>query len=206
MKKLSILIAMVVMAAATAAHANTLTLNIGAVQYGVGGEFLATVADGPVAGTFETWCVQTTVEFSPGGTYSYDLVQTDTQGHNLALGTAWLYNQFLNGGLTVASPTDAELFQSAIWWLQGKQTESGFLDGGAGNKYYDLASTTLAALGEDLTSASNGAYGVSIMQMYIPNTTTPAQAQLARIPDGGTTVLLLGVALMGIAAFRRRLF
>jgi VPDSG-CTERM motif len=201
MKKLNIVIAMLVMAAATAARADSLKLDWGSPSSGVGGEFVATVYNGPAAGTFSTWCVETDVYFSPGGTYDYQLVQTDSKGRNLALGTAWLYNQFLNGGLTVSDSAHASLFQSAIWYLQG-QTEGGFPFGGSGNEYYNDA---YAALGSTITDASNGAYGVSIMQMYIPGSETPAQAQLARVPDGGTTVLLLGVALMAIAAFRRRL-
>jgi hypothetical protein len=201
MKKLNIIIAMLVMAAATAVRANTVTLTQVSPYFSVGGEFHATVTGGLAAGSFNTWCVQTTVTFSPGSTYDYQLVQTDSNGTNLARGTAWLYNQFLNGGLTVADSADAGLFQSAIWFLQG-QTYPGFLyNGGTGNKYYDEAST---ALGSSLTSASNGAYGVSIMQLRDANG-GPAQAQLARVPDGGTTIALLGAALMAIAAFRRRL-
>lgn len=201
MKKLNILIAMLVMAAATAARANTLTLDYGSTHFGNGGEFLAKVIDGPAAGTFNTWCVQTDVYFTPGATYTYDLVQKDSTNRTLALGTAWLYNQFLNGALTVADSAAAGSFQSAIWYLQG-QTESGFPGGGVGNFYYDAAST---ALGLNLASASNGAYGVSIMQMYIPGSRTPAQAQLARVPDGGATLVLLGSALFALGLARRKL-
>jgi hypothetical protein len=153
----------------------TISLDQGAYSYDVGGEFTAvtTVTGGGsllnpyspmaletgegtgsgvagVAQGFQTFCVQTSVEFSPassgynnGTPYNFttslsslDYVngkEGSTDVENLTVGAAWLYEQFATGnlmnnyGYASSGSTrlqDAGLLQAAIWALEGNQTYS----------------------------------------------------------------------------------
>ena len=185
------------------------------------------------ATTFQTFCVQDSTDFAPGNVYIYSLSSISLgsdgyPGHTtspgnlnsyaLSEGTAWLYSQFARGtlvgydfsnGLSQRN-TDAGLLQSAIWELQGGQSFAGsygYVSGGLGNIYYDEA---LAALGGNLTTAATAAtdYGVQIMVLsqYGGGDNGPGyyQNQLVLVPDGGSTVALLGIAISGLAMYRRR--
>ena len=79
--------------------------------------------------------------------------------------------------------------------------------------YLDLAcgvSTALAVLNlvnfaALQANAANGAYGVQVMNLWTDsNGTGYAQDQLVLVPDGGTTLTLLGLAFGGMALFSRR--
>ena len=106
--------------ACTLAKADTVTLDtIGGVYPGwgggeftaytsVAGNYLGNYASGAIYnGGFETFCVETGVEFSGGGTYTYSLgnyAQPTSgypagSGNDLALttGAAWLYYEFGQG-------------------------------------------------------------------------------------------------------------
>jgi hypothetical protein len=61
-----------------------------------------------------------------------------------------------------------------------------------------------AMFGNSDTNAANGAYGVQ--EMLLSYNGAPAQPMLVILtPDGGSTVILLGMALTGIAVLTRRL-
>jgi len=162
---------------------------------------------------FETFCVQVGIEFNVGQTYNYTLSQNMalnayTPGTiPLNLGTAYLYYLFATGspllGYDFTDPstryTDAGLFQSAIWYLEGGQTSS--LDPfSPSNPYYLLATS---AFGTNVMAPSDGAYGVSFMVLTDANGNI-AQNQLVytgtSVPDGGSTILLLGFGFAGLAA------
>jgi hypothetical protein len=209
-----------------AAFANSVVLNQDAYSYDVGGEFSAVTSQNflnnyasstIVGGGFETFCIETTVDFTPGQTYTYNLSSVDSLGRNLTEGTAFLYYEFAKGVLSgydyniANDPTDAadrkadagEL-QAAIWWLQGNQT---YGDGQytvptiANNAFYALAISTL---GSNATSANDGIYGVEVLQMWNANGAA-AQNQLVLVPDGGMTVALLGMSLAGMCLVQFRL-
>jgi hypothetical protein len=163
-----------------------------------------------VNGGFETFCIETTVDFTPGSTYSYNLSNTDSQGRQLTEGAAFLYYKFAKGTLTgyvynngAQRQTDAGLLQAAIWWLQGNQTYS---DGNyqipntSNNPFYALAVNTLGSI--NATNANNGKYGVDVLQMW--DGRTPAQNQLVLVPDGGLTAGLLGMGLVGMFLVQSR--
>lgn len=178
---------------------------------------------------FETFCIETGVEFSPGSTYHYTLgnisqpVPVDGVGSAtpLSYGTAWLYYEFATGNLgnfnyTYGSGREADdnLLQAAIWAFQGGQTYGSYPNGGAGNIYYDAAVSALGGVAN-----ADGAYNgttVQIIQMWVnANDTGAAQNQLVLTgntppvphptPDGGLTVILLGGALAGMQVLRRKL-
>jgi hypothetical protein len=169
------------------------------------------------------------VDYTPanwgGPTYSYSLgnitqpISGGGEGSGIPLteGTAWLYYQFATGNLnnfnyTYGSGREANdtLLQAAIWALQGGQS---YAAGGyaslttteANNMYYLAA---IAALGG--TANADSAYTgptIQILQLW-DNTGAPAQNQLVytggswNVPDGGFTLVLLGIGLIGIFFFR----
>jgi len=153
----------------------------------------------------------------------------------LNLGTAYLYSQFAAGTLSQYNYTSTAPFfdgtlgtvslraesaaelQSAIWYLEGQYGATGTLfssstaytdAGGSNNAFLSLVDSTL---GLTSSNASAGAYGVEVMNIGLPSTTPQYddQAQLVIVPttapDGGTTVLLMGIALGGLFLIKRRL-
>ena len=205
---------------APAVLANSIVLNQTSYSFSDGGEFRAVTSSpellngyAPVAivnGGFETFCVQASVTFNPGVTYSFTLSNTDSQGRALTQGAAFLYNAFAHGTLAgydyinaANRQINAGMLQSAFWMLQGNQNGGGsFPSGGIGNPYYDLA---LANLGiGNLTAANNGLYNVQIIQMWDAAGNTH-QNQLVlgperNVPESGLTLAMLAMGLTGLAA------
>lgn len=208
----------VLMASASLAEANSIVLTQNPYSYGVGGEFSAATSDDFVAnyfpmatlgGEFETFCVETTVTFGLGDTYSYTLSDQDSQGRVLSEGAAFLYYEFATGQLTgydYADPSarlaDAGELQAAIWALQGNQSYSGY-PSLATDPFYYLATNTLGTL--DASSADNGQYGVEVLQLW--DGSIPAQNQLVytAIPDSASTSGMLALACAGLVFLARRL-
>jgi hypothetical protein len=197
-----------------------ITVGSSPLEYSDGGQFTATVSGYP---SFQTYCIEIQHEFSLGGTYNYTLGQTthgappSTAAASLNLGTAWLYSQFSTGLLAtpVTTTTLAGEFQAALWYFQGQ---------GAGNSDYNAwvggipaddiyTAAAIAALGGNTITmtggaydASAGAYGVQIIQSSSTDANgvvTPAQDWLC-MPDGGATVMLLGIGLMSLVLVSRR--
>jgi hypothetical protein len=178
-------------------------------------------------GGFETFCTEVGVEFTPanwgGPTYTYSLgnitqpISGGGEGSDTALteGTAWLYYEFATGNLNNYSYTygsareaDATLLQAAIWALQGGQSDTA--DGYASlatteadNPYYLAA---IAALGAG--NVDDAYTGGTVLLLQLWDGTTPVQNQLVltsdtwSVPDGGFTLILLGIGLIGIFFFR----
>ena len=175
---------------------------------------------------FETFCIETGVEFTPGNwggpAYSYTVgnVAEPTpgtpgtgSGQVLTLGTAFLYYEFATGNLAGFDYTygadrenDDNLLQAAIWYLQGGQTYGSFtVPTVENNSYYALAESEF---GLGATNANNGEYSVGILQLWNSDGTA-AQNQLVLTgddptpaPDGGMTVGLLGLGLVGAVAIQ----
>jgi hypothetical protein len=205
---------------APASFADSITLDQnGGYSYGDGGEFTAyTTPDNfleyyvpqtTINGGFETFCVEMSVYFNPGATYSFTESQTDSEGRALTAGAAFLYYEFAEGNLTgydydlADRSTKAGELQSALWYLQGDQVNGNFPAGGAGNPFYDLALSTLGV--NDLTAPNDGQYNVAILQLWDgDNATHQNQLVVTPVPDGGTTAGLLGIAVLGIYAAHRR--
>jgi hypothetical protein len=210
------------------ANPNTVMLDATSYYPGLGGgEFTAyTLPDtflgnyAPVAqayGGFETFCMETGVEFSPGTLYYYtlgDVTQPTPgnaqQGSGLALsqGAAYLYYQFGKGLLGdfdyapgSGRQADDNLLQAAIWAFQGGQSYGGYPTPITSNKFYIDA---LNALGTNVVNAYTGS-SVAVLQVWEnPDDTGAAQNQLVLVPDGGLTVSLLGGALIGLRLLRRK--
>lgn len=136
----------------------------------------------------------------------------------ISQGTAWLYSQFAMGTLSKyfddpdRRSTNAGLLQQAIWWLEG---EDGNRDRTT-NYYYNLAVTQFQGKTEAEKSAAEGFLGVYVLnntyfegqgkkkkeknaQDFLYHVRVPVST-----PDAGTTLALLGGALMALGAVRRQ--
>lgn len=221
-----------------ASNVGTVILNDSSTVYpgNGGGEFTANTSidytgnyasEATYNGGFETFCIETGVEFTPGQKYYYTLgdvsqpIPAKGTGSALALttGAAWLYYEFGTGNLDNFDYTygsgrkaDDNLLQAALWYLQGAQTYGSYPNGGTGNIYYEAA---VSALGGSVSDPYNGTY-VEVLQMWADSDDTiAAQNQLVltgdgpppipHVPDGGMTVILLGGTLVGLQALRRKL-
>jgi hypothetical protein len=207
------------------AKANSIVLNETAYSYGDGGEFNAvTTPDNflgsyaPAAimnGGFETFCVESTVTFYPGATYSYTLANQDSAGTALTLGAAYLYYEFGTGALSgynyssaSSRNTDAGELQAAIWYFQGQTIPGGYPAIGT-DPFVSLAESAAGGTYADATVA-NDTYGVDILQL-VDTWGDAAQNQLVltpptTVPETTSTLTLLAAALttLGFAGWKLR--
>jgi hypothetical protein len=205
---------------------------VGEWQTGVGGEFtfyssdlasyIANYYSGAKnqAGTkpnFQTFCVEGGEEINPNGTYTavFDTHTVASDPTALTYAAALLYSDFASGAFPstasydyansgVGRKTDAALLQDAIWYYMGGIQGVTY---NSLNPYMAYASSTLGALADQAAPA--GYDGVWVLNLYAtgPNgALINAQDQLiwAPTPDGGTTVLLLGIGLVGLVLVSRR--
>jgi len=174
-----------------------------------GGEFILATSD---AGTFNSFCLEMDENVSIGGTYFYSTsnsaqlggVNTNS-GDPISVGTAWLYSQFAAGTLTGYTHTMAQQtdLQNAIWMLENElaSTDKNY---NLSNPWITLAESALGMTFTQLQADANGAYGVSAMNLWTnADGTGPAQDML-KVPDGGTTLALLGLAMTGLGWVSRR--
>ena len=173
-----------------------------------GGEFNAVTTDN---GNFPTFCLEYNEHIQMGVTYYYQVSTAAKYNGNgttdpISLATAWLYNEFLNGTLSgyTHNTSSANTLQRAIWFLEGEAGGVGQTT--ANNSFLNAALSTLGAIA---MNDANGAYGVHVMNLWANyNSSTGVysgakQDQLIRVPDGGTTLALLGMS-MGFVAFASR--
>ena len=70
----------------------------------------------------------------------------------------------------------------------------------------NLSTLVATQLGSDYLLDNNGFYGVGVLNLWSDsNHTQPAQDQLMLVPDGGSTVMLLGLGLLGLFVGRWKL-
>ena len=118
----------------------------------------------------------------------------------ISLATAWLFVNFrtaLPGYVDDADHNNA--IQAAFWFLEGE-------GGGIDNAYVAAAK---AGAGPDWAKDANGAYGVYVMNINVfdPGTFEGRLQDLlvvVPVPDGGLTVMLLGLAVGCLALISRR--
>jgi len=150
--------AMALVVGTAAAQVVTVNNNTGSYSYGQGGEFaaagvplyaqygglyagVAKNVDTTYGNSFQVFCIQTSVEFSPGTQYRYTVSPPANPVETISWGAAWLYSQFASGhlasyGYTYATGTgrtqSAADLQLAIWYLQGQTTLASQGNSGAG--------------------------------------------------------------------------
>lgn len=187
-----------------------------------GGEFLATLSNGR---TFYTFCIEAGISVSLGTTYNYTIdssaysgggdIHSPGVGDPISKGTAWLYEKFYFGTLIdtdgvgtyfdagihsglAARDYNAGVLQKAFWDLEDEGAD-------VGNYYVNLAVTHFAGLGQDAYSDVGPGSKVAAMNLWTLTTGADVQSQLIYVPDSGMTVALLGLGLLSLAAFRRKL-
>ncbi len=176
------------------------------------------------SGAFQTFCIERD-EYTFSGAGSFRIgtqaiqggVNTNS-GDALSRGVAWLYSQFASQNWDTPGSynyvagsgrsSSAGALQEAIWFLEQELTSYT-----SGNVFVAAALANFGNLAGAQTAASSGEFGVYIVNTYNQaNFTGFAQDQLyynpngnLEVPDGGASVMLLGLALGGIVGLRRYL-
>jgi len=200
---------------ALAATMGTLEVGRTAGTFGVtGGEFTITLLTPAPERTFQSFCLEIPVR--PGGG-EYSISTGAIPGGNgvgpdgvpgfdpVSIGTAWLFAQFSQGTLagydyTIGPGREASAYalQLAIWNLED---ETAFLPAAA-KAFLDLAQAAFPS--QNIALADNGDQHVFALNISDP-AGNPQQSMLIMAPDGGLTIGLLGLALMGLGGLRRKL-
>lgn len=197
-----------------AALGQSLTLNTGSFTSSPGGEFNATPSAFPstpvaltVLGYFETFCLEHSENFSPGGSYLVDLQTYAVGGGGGAVAgqdplderTAYLYSLFITGSLPGYDyanslgerQADAGRLQRVIWFLE---QEIGSISAGEETTWYNLSA---AGIGQGLGD-------VRVANLYRVDgngARSEYQSQIVMFPTPGAASLLV---LGGLTASRRR--
>ena len=196
----------------------------------LGNLVLGNYDQGVTTGTLGFWtmCVETNEYFWPGSTYNASIVDATarnggtntTTGDPISVGTAYLYEQFALGnlqslvpGFTYTIPNAARV-QNMIWWLEGETGES---TAGSDPALASLLTLKFGGSISDPSAWKADYLGLDVKVMNLTRYDGPGgdgatsygdlrqdQLVLWHVPDGGSTVALLGMALMGLYAFRRR--
>jgi hypothetical protein len=168
---------------------------------------------GGLAGTFQTFCIEgneyiagyDTIYNASLDTYAEAGGQTGaTAGKDpVSVGTGWLYSQFAQGTLAgygaVGRLASAGALQNALWWLEGEEL---IVNDGT-NLYINAVVTQF---GGEAGAKANGAeqYGVYALNIWTDSGNKGQTQLFYAVPDGGATLMLLGGALMGLGALRRK--
>jgi hypothetical protein len=182
-----------------------------------GGEYLAKITNGP---TFYTFCLENFVKVALPGTYEYtvdtrafsggtdkhDPIGAGPAGDPLSKGTAYLYEQFTKGTLVDSDGSgnyldnhdvNAGLLQKAFWTLEDEYNY------GANNPYVKLVTDMFGLAGAYETVGADSR--VKVMNLWKTSSREDVQSMLIYVPDSGMTAALLGLGLLSLAAFRRKL-
>jgi hypothetical protein len=190
----------------------------GGYYYDSGGEFTITdpppplsVADiyanydtkATVGLGFQTFCISRSIYVQNSG----NSLDATVDPNGVANGTAWLYSAFATGQLAGydyttdgGRPTSAWALQNAIWELQGQAYDASNL--GASNYVY-MAKSEFGSLANAMAD-SGGQLGVDQLQMTYNGVTSQPMLAFVGVPDGGATLMLLGLGLSSLGAFSRR--
>lgn len=173
-----------------------------------------------VNGGYQSFCLERDEFVTSGGSYNASVNSggiamgggdNSNTGDQISLGTAWLYSQFTSGILAgynyaagVLRGASSYALQLTIWHLEDETlsaAEQAYL---AANNMFLVAATS--QFGANVKNDNNGLFSVGVLNLTEINPqNAPAQDLLTRLPDGGASVLLLGMAMLGLGAFRRAL-
>lgn len=163
--------------------------------------------------SFQTFCIEHS-EFINQTTYN-GVLNTNAMdggvgplGDPISKGTGWLYSQFASGVLSgydylltdIERRASAAKLQEAIWMLEGEQAF-------ASNSFITLLLQQPAFFNDLAAAKADGgaAYGVSAINLTnLSGGLAQDQLYFHSVPDGGMTLMLLGMTLSGLAALPRR--
>jgi hypothetical protein len=192
--------------------------NIGRVDgtYGPsGGEYTITAESPSDFGSFQTFCLELRDPLA-GNPFLFRLNESAVGGglttgpdggadfDPVSKGTAWLYKQFASGNWAEYDYTpgtgreeSAYGLQRAIWYLEG---ESDYLND-LGAKYVKLA---FAVFGDKYMDGDFGDQKVFAMNIFDAQGNRYQDMLALGVPDGGATMMLLGIGFLGLGFLRRR--
>lgn len=157
---------------------------------------------------FQTFCVEGNEHIYTNTTYNVALNDHSVLGNNyLSLGAAWLYSQFAQGTLngynyTGSRTTTADQLQKAIWhYMGGQEGQSGY---DSSNPFEVLAAGHFLSDANANATAGLNNFGVWVLNLTIGNDNYQDQLIYNPAPDGGATAMLLGVGLLGLFLFNRK--
>ena len=175
---------------------------------------------------FGTFCLEMGEYFKPGFTYDVQLktraVNGGTDNHEnpdfagdpISKGTAFLYQKFATGALGAFSGATAASFQDLIWFLEDEKTSLAISTWTPA--WTGMLMQTFGSVENAKTDNAPGGYGVMVMNLSLPAGKDDGlngyqgirdgrrQDHLVYVPDGGMTIVLLGIGLVGLAVIRRR--
>lgn len=158
----------------------------------------------------QVFCLELDTYISVPSDYVYSIDnQVLAKTKAIGKGTDYLYSQFAQGLLAdydfgipapgIARASDAQLLQKAIWYSQGFNVDindNKFIKAALG--YYQFGNS------EDLRMDSGNALGTKALNLYTSTRIDKqSQAVWQRVPDGGSTVALLGLGLSVLAFLSR---
>ncbi len=190
------------------------------LEYLVGNYDNGTSTDGTWIGSF---CLEMREYFNNGGTYNVAISDRAVKGgidlHEpnpaeldsdiISVGTAYLFQMFAKGTLGGTSPyslTWAKDLQEMFWFLEDERSTEATT---ATNWTYfkGLLVEQFGSLADSQVNNTPGGYGVAVMNLSPSDGSigyNQDQLVYLGVPDGGVTLSLLGLSLVGLAAFRRR--
>ena len=150
-------------------------------------------------GTFNTFCLEAGEDFSSNQKYQYtiDTVVIQATGSTLVpqgkltQGAVDLYVGYFAGSFPGRT---AQNYQDSIWNVQG-------YGGAPYNKPFD---PTFVNLFNQNAYAGNAFHVLNLFDYTDAGAIRYRQSFLLPVPDGGATLMLLGGALMGLGALRRK--
>lgn len=176
-----------------------------------GGEFKATIQE--TGHVFYTFCLERDVTIYTNQVYSYS-ISNATDGavpDVLSQGSAYLYNLFVKGQLyprlqdgdTGSHDQNAGFMQAALWYLEDESfagwSASRYDTWVTNNPFLSLVATVFAGAEKDDYTGGK----IAVMNTFDANG-NKMQDQIVYVPDSGSTLVLLGLVVSGLAVLRRR--
>ena len=162
--------------------------------------------------SFQTFCAEAGESIYGNSTYDADLNNiTLLTGTPLSQGAAWLYSEFAQGLLSydyanaINRKASADKLQKALWALMASQ--NGYTYDNT-NPYMLAAESQFGTWANANAVAGGNNYGVSILNLWAPGDVVHRNGYqdvfYYHVPDGGMTVVMLGMGLSGLAFVSRR--
>jgi hypothetical protein len=189
----------------------SLSSSITAGGFGSGGIFTLTEQGGDHT-SIQTFCLELTEHLnSPLRVDSLDMVAiaggrggqfpTPSSPDPINTSTAWLYRQFRNGVSGYSEASNGQALQLAFWILEQEITLAE-ADAWAGtHPYYAAAMAYVNAANSANTINTTNFYGVHVVNL---KTDSVNSQSFPDVPDGGLTVMLLGIGVGALTIISRK--